>query len=183
MAAAAATGRWQHRSSLCIPLLLLLLRRPTPMLQRPCCCTTVYTRWGGRALRLGGRGGRAVRWVALPGPNREPAIISGGVLVTGWTPASSEQPPAIGAGGGRLTRWTAPLPAQVAAQSGQPKTMRVGSRRAPQVTFPAVDNHPAATRFLFAREVNASSLVPGAVVVKFDLAALPDGWQTWTSLV
>jgi hypothetical protein len=137
---------------------------------------------GGRALCLGGRGGRAVRWVALPGPNREPAIISGGVLVTGWTPAS-EQPPAIGADGGRLTRWTAPLPAQVAAQSGQPKTMRVGSRRAPQVTFPAVDNQPAATRFLFAREVNASSLVPGAVVVKIDLAALPDGWQTWTSLV
>ena len=117
----------------------------------------------GHPLRLAG----SQRWVGEPG-----AILSGGVLVTGWR-ASALKP----TGAGNLTRWIAPLP-----DGAQPKTIRVGAKRAPQVTFPSVENTPAAAQYLFAREVNIS--VPGiADIVRFDKEALPAEWMKWTNLV
>jgi hypothetical protein len=123
----------------------------------------------GRPLHLGTEaGGGAQRWVSAASD----AVLSGGVLVAGWRPAT-DQPMSAG----RLTHWTAPLP-----RGARPKTMRIGATRAPQVTFPSVDNTPAAAQYLFAREVNATS-TPVADVVSFDTDSLPRGWESWTNLV
>lgn len=143
---------------------------------RPPTCppATVLLRHGvhtlaGMPLRLVAGSGPQ-RWVGVPGPHGEPSVLSGGVAVTGWKPAAAPM-------AGELTHWTAPLP-----QGAQPKTMRIGAARAPQVTFPSVDNTPAARRYLFAREVNVT--VPGTTdAVWFDETALPTGWEGWTNLV
>ena len=119
---------------------------------------------GGRPLHLGG----AQRWVGEPG-----ATLSGGVSVTGWRPTARKQL----ATGETTTHWTAPLP-----QGARPKSMRVGMARAPEVTFPSVDNALAASQYLYARQVNVST--PGtADTVRFDTDALPAGWAKWTNLV
>eukprot|EP01052_Picozoa_sp_SAG31_P015324 SAG31_NODE_982_length_10556_cov_18.203883_4_plen_450_part_00 len=126
---------------------------------------------GGDPLRVAGR---EQRWVGSPG-----AVISGGAAVTGWKPA---QHPNTEPTRGRVQRWTAPLPVKA-----KPKTMRIGPSRAEQVAYPSVHNMPVATQYLFARLVNAtsSSREPNmlAVIVSFDLADLPNGWETWSNLV
>ena len=85
-------------------------------------------------LQLTGEG--AQRWQGLIGRNGERAILSGGAQVMGpWTEVTPG-------------RWSAALPSGAAA-----KTLRIGSTRAPQATFPSATREPPKSRWLYVESV------------------------------
>ena len=52
------------------------------------------------------------------------------------------------------------------------------------MAWPSVDAGSAAAQSLFARQVNATATAASdSDAVRFDMAALPAGWQSWTNLV
>ena len=97
------------------------------------------------------------------------ATISGGELVTNWTEVTKGH-------------WVAPL---ATFPDTNPKSARIGSRRAVQATFPSQTQTDLQDRYLFARNVEKITNNDTAtwLHVDIDLEDMPVGWQSWTNVV
>ena len=109
-------------------------------------------------LRLTGDGKQ--RWVGLRGQNGERAILSGGEQLKNWT----EVVPG---------RWRAPLPSGAAA-----KTLRIGSERALQATFPNGLAWPPKLRWLYVENFKMVNNSLSEVSVQ-EPSNLPREYHTW----
>ena len=97
------------------------------------------------------------------------AVVSGGVAMTNWTQAAPG-------------RWVASLRGlgEVAAN---PKSVRIGTGRAAQATYPAADAAHAVSRYLYARRVAATNVTNDTFYVDLDADKLPANWANWRNLV